>query len=66
MFHFKFILSWIYVGKHDFIYVNIFVYISKFIIINLEPCFCSSGEYKSNIHSLLALFLFSTNSYLAL
>ncbi len=32
------------------------------IIIHLELCFWPPGECKSNIHSLLALFLVSTNS----
>ncbi len=32
------------------------------IIIHLESCFWPTDEYKSNISSLLALFLVSTNS----
>ncbi len=36
--------------------------LSRNMIIHLESCLCPTDEYKSNIYSLLALFLVSTNS----
>ncbi len=41
-------------------------HIQQSINIQLEFCFCPPAEYKSNIHSLLALFLVSWGKYLSL